>query len=206
MEGTYSEIFNLAKPYLDTRQNEIHTKIAYAYAVKLLQAEGGDEAVVLPAVILHDVGWKSVPEDLQLKAFGPGQRDEELKRAHEVEGASIGRKILEQVGYDEDLIEEIVEIISGHDTRKHALSLNDALAKDADKLWRYSEKALYVDPPRFRIEPAVYVAWLKRRIDRWFFTETAKKIARKEHELREASVGLPAEEAEQDERSGTQEA
>jgi HD superfamily phosphodiesterase len=198
MEGTYSEVFNLAKPYLDTRENEIHTKIAYAYAVKLLQAEGGDEAVVLPAVILHDVGWKSIPEELQLKAFGPAGRDEELKRAHEVESANIGRKILEQVGYDSGLIEEIVEIISGHDTRKSALSLNDALAKDADKLWRFSETALQVDPQRFGIDPAVHLAWLKREIDRWFFTETAKEIARNEHKLREAILGVPPEEREQE--------
>lgn len=191
MEGTYSEIFNLATPYLNTRQNVIHTKIAYGYAVKLLQAEGGDEAVVLPAVILHDVGWKAVPEELQLSAFGPEGRDLELKRTHEVEGAIIGRRILEQVGYDAALTEEIVEIISGHDTRKNALSLNDALVKDADKLWRFSAAALEVDPPRFGIEPAVHVAWLKRQIEGWFFTYTAKEIARKENELCEASLRVP---------------
>ena len=32
----------------------------------------------------------------------------------------------------------MIEIIDGHDTRKHALSLEDALMKDADKLWRFS--------------------------------------------------------------------
>ena len=75
----------------------------------------------------------------------------------------------------------------------------DALAKDSDKLWRFSEKALQVDPERFGIEPAVHLAWLKRQIDRWFFTETAKEIARKEHDLRAASLGVPSEERERDE-------
>jgi hypothetical protein len=30
-----------------------------------------DESVVLPAVILHDVGWKMIPAQEQLTAFGP---------------------------------------------------------------------------------------------------------------------------------------
>ena len=83
MEKRYPRIYELAKPFLETRDNEIHTRIAFSFALKLLAAEGGNEAVVLPAVMLHDVGWKSVPEDLQLKAFGPGRNDREINRVHE---------------------------------------------------------------------------------------------------------------------------
>jgi hypothetical protein len=32
----------------------------------------------------------------------------------------------------------VIAIIDGHDTRKHALSLEDGLMKDADKLWRFT--------------------------------------------------------------------
>lgn len=188
MYGKYGEIYRLAQPYLATRDNEIHTQTAYRFACKLLQAEGGDDAVVLPAVILHDVGWKAVPEELQLKAFGPGFNDKEINRIHEVEGAAIAGRILEQVHYDAARAKEIVEIVGGHDSRTDSLSLNDSLVKDADKLWRFSEEALQVDPQRFGIAPEVHVDWLKHQIDKWFFTETGRRMARIEQNLRAASL------------------
>jgi HD superfamily phosphodiesterase len=187
MYGKYKHIYELARQYLSTRDNEIHTQIAYHFACRLLQAEGGDEAVVLPAVILHDVGWKAVPEELQLKAFGPGFNDLEINRVHEVEGAAIAGRILEQAQYDDARAKEIVEIVLGHDSRKVPLSLNDSLVKDADKLWRFSEEALRVDPPRFGIDPEVHVEWLKHQIDKWFFTKTARQIAVMEQSMRAAS-------------------
>jgi hypothetical protein len=191
VKGIYLKIYNLAGPYLDTRDNDIHTRVAYSCALKLLEAEGGDERVVIPAVLLHDLGWKMVPEDLQLKAFGPGKRDLEINRVHEVEGAKKAREILEAVNYDPALTEEIVTIISGHDSRKAALSLNDAIVKDSDKLWRFSKEALEVDPKRFRVEPAIHTEWLKRQIDGWFFTETAKKLAKDEQRRRATTFGAP---------------
>ncbi len=179
MEYSYPEIYKLARPYLQTRDNEMHTRIAYSFALRLLDAEGGDPEVVLPAVMLHDVGWKTIPEDLQVKAFGPGQKDMELNRRHEVEGARIARAILEQVGYDPKLTDEIVEIILGHDSRLQPLSLNDSIVKESDKLWRFSKEALEVDPKRFGISQDVHIVWLGLHIEKWFVTETGKRLAAK---------------------------
>jgi hypothetical protein len=194
MESRYPHIFELAKPLLATRDNELHTRVAYSFALKLLSAEGGDEDVVLPAVILHDVGWKSIPEEDQLKAFGPFRSDRKLSRMHEVEGAKKAREILETVNYDREKAGEIVEIVLGHDSRKEPLSLNDALVKESDRLWRFSAEALEVDPKRFDILPAIHVEWLGRQIDRWFFTKTGKKLAREEHRLRVMRCGPPPSE------------
>ena len=48
-----------ARPYLDVRNNDEHTIVAYALARILLdEIPEADESVVLPAVLLHDVGWK----------------------------------------------------------------------------------------------------------------------------------------------------
>jgi len=184
MFGKYEEIYRLAQPYLATRNNELHTQVAYRFALKLIEAEGGNEEVVLPAVILHDVGWKAVPEDLHLKAFGPGFNDMEINRIHEVEGARIARQILEQVGYDPVLTDRISEIIFGHDSRTEPLSDDDAIVKDSDKLWRFSEPALEIDPVRFGIDPKIHLAWLKDQIDGWFITKTARATALLEVEQR----------------------
>jgi len=190
MEGKHTQILRLAKPLLETRENVLHTRIACSFARRLLEAEGGDEAVVLPAIMLHDIGWKSVPEELHLKAFGPRGNDLAINRIHEVEGARKAREILQQVGYDPELIDEICEIILGHDSRERALSLNDAIVKDSDKLWRFSADALRVDPKRFKVSPVVHAHWLGRQIDRWFITETARKIAGEEQRQRLISFGV----------------
>jgi HD superfamily phosphodiesterase len=191
MEKRYPGIYALAKPYLETRDNEIHTRVAFEFALRLLAAEGGNPEVVLPAAMLHDIGWKSIPDHLHLKAFGPGKNDMEINRIHEVEGAKKAREILQAVDYDPERIEEIVEIILGHDSRLEALSLNDSLVKDSDKLWRFSAPALEIDPKRFNIDPAVHAEWLRHQIDRWFFTETAKRLAREEQRRRALHYGLP---------------
>ena len=191
MEKRYPEIFERAKPFLETRQNEIHTRVAFSFALKLLAAEGGDERVILPAVMLHDIGWKFVPEDLHLKAFGPQDVDMNINRIHEVEGSRKAREILEKVGYEQDLIKEIAEIILGHDSRKDSLSLNDAIVKDSDKLWRFSADAFAIDPERFQIDPEVHAKWLEQQIEKWFFTETAKKLAREEQRQRALECGVP---------------
>ncbi|MBM3299732.1 MAG: HD domain-containing protein [Deltaproteobacteria bacterium] len=191
MEKRYPELYALVKPFLETRDNEVHTRVAFEFALVLLAAEGGDPDVVLPAVMLHDIGWKFIPEDLHLQAFGPGANDMEINRMHEVEGSKKAREILEALGYDPQRIREIVEIILGHDSRLEALSLNDSLVKDSDKLWRFSAQALEIDPKRFKIEPAVHAEWLKHQIDKWFFTETAKRLAREEQRQRAFHYGPP---------------
>lgn len=180
MKAIFKKIRELAKPYLDTRQNHIHTEISTALAYKLLEKEGGDEDIVIPAIILHDVGWIKVPENLQLKAFGPKASSPELNRVHELEGTKIAKEILEKVGYDEMCIKVIIEIIEGHDSRKKGLSLNDKIVKDADKLWRYSKEALQINMKRFEHNREKSLNRIRSNLDKWFLTNSAKAIARQE--------------------------
>ena len=130
----FKRIFKLAQPYLKTRYNDVHTEMSRQLAYELLRAEGGQESIVIPAIILHDVGWYKVPAALHLKAFGPKATSPELNRNHEQEGVRIAENILTKVNYDKDKISEILKIIDGHDSRKESISLNDSLVKDADKL------------------------------------------------------------------------
>ena len=114
------------------------------FAWQLLEAEGGDPDVVIPAVILHDVGWSRLTDDEQHRAFGPPPRDVAMNKLHEQQGAEIATEILRSVGYDPALTEEIAEIIRGHDNRREALSLNDALVKDADRLFRLTRRGYMI--------------------------------------------------------------
>ena len=186
----YLKIYQLAKPYLGTRHNDVHTDISIRFAYQLLAVEGGSEAIVLPAVILHDVGWKKVPEHLHLKAFGPNANSPELNRLHEVEGVKIAGDILKQVNYPEEKLYEIIAIIEGHDSRQTALSQNDRIVKDADKLWRYSRQGLQIDLERFAESFAQGLNRLRKNLSVWFFTETGKKLAKEELLQREKEAGI----------------
>jgi HD superfamily phosphodiesterase len=178
-ETVYDNIYREAKPYLDTRRNEIHVSVVYEFARRLVSCyPEADAEVVLPAVLLHDVGWKSVPEEQQLDGFGPHVRNKEIQRFHEVEGARIAETILRTLNYSEEKIVEIIAIVDGHDTRLQALSLNDSLLKDADKLWRYSTVGVQVDHIRFGVDRHNHLNYLHNMIDRWFFTPAARDMAR----------------------------
>ena len=183
MKDIYRKMWELAKPYLDTRENDSHTQVSLEFAQQLLKEEGGDEDIVIPAIILHDVGWKKVPEELHLKAFGP-KSDPELTRIHEVEGAKIAREILEQLHYDQNKIQEIFNIIEAHDTRTEAISLNDRLVKDADALDRVTSEAFRVNIARFRMTFDEWMDHFESVSATWFGTPTAKNIAKKELENR----------------------
>lgn len=133
----HARIWELALPHLNVRSNDVHTLYAYGIARALTQLHPeADPEVVLPAILLHDTGWSCVPEEDILRAIAPDGGDKDLVLLHEKEGTRIAAEVLAEVGHDPERTTEILAIIDGHDSRREALSLNDALMKDADKLWR----------------------------------------------------------------------
>ena len=190
MKAVFEEIWLLAKPYLNTRYNDVHTNISIGFACRLLEAEGGDEDVVIPAVILHDVGWKKISPGLHLKAFGPKATSPEINRTHEIEGVRIARDILARVNYDTEKIALIADIIDGHDSRSEPISKDDSIVKDADKLWRYSKDGFNIDTDRFSESCDEGLARLRKNLPCWFFTETARKLAEEELKIREGEAKI----------------
>ena len=180
MKPINKKIFERAKPFLRTRENLIHTQIALRYAIRLLREGRGDEEVVVPAILLHDVGWKAVPESLQLTAFGPNLSNRQAARLHEVEGAKTARKILEELGYPPEKVNEICRIIRGHDSRKRSVSRSDRVVKDADKLFRYSRKGVAIDLNRFQVPRGDYLSYLESHIEKWFFLSASRQLAGEE--------------------------
>jgi HD domain len=138
-------LWHEARPFLDVRNNDEHTLVAYGVARMLLkELPDALENVVLPAILLHDVGWKRVPQDLLLDAIGRHPKRPDLVRDHELYGVDIAREILERhrpAGVD---IDAVLAIIDGHDTTKHARSPEDAVVKDADKGWRTTSHGMAI--------------------------------------------------------------
>ncbi len=178
LNSTELPIFRLAKPYLQTRNNESHTLDAVGFAFRLLKIYGAERAVVIPAMILHDVGWCTVSEEIIEKACRANP-DKILLRIHEEESLKIAREILKKIDYDVIRTTEILKIIDGHDTRSEAFSINDQIVQDSDKLTRYAGNFRFL-AQRFPIIPEKFAVSLERLIDKWFFLPNSKEIARTE--------------------------
>jgi hypothetical protein len=167
------ELWEAAAPYLRARKNDVHVPLSYGFAETLLSSfADADADVVLPAILLHDCGWAVV--DHQIEQVGPDMHQSDMRRAHEIEGARIARELLTEH------VEEIATIIDGHDSRLVALSLNDALVKDADKLWRYTTAGVGIGCDWFAMTPGEYADWVESQLEDVIFTEVAQRIARDE--------------------------
>ena len=89
----------------------------------------------------------------------------------------MARGILEGLGLvSAEKIDEICAIIDGHDTRLDALSLNDSLVKDADKLWRFHPIGIAVSCEWHHISPAQYVRKVENEREGFLFTQAAKRL------------------------------
>lgn len=187
-DSFYNSIYKKAEYLLKTRNNTLHTRICYHYALNLLEAEGGNPRVVLPAILLHDVGYSQLPEKEIKDSFGPKINKPELQRLHEVEGVRLAGKILREIGYPADMILSVQALIDGHDTRESAHDINDMILKDADKLWRYSQEGFFLNYTWFDLDPQAYMERLTSKIPVWFFLETAKILAAGEADKRKRDL------------------
>jgi hypothetical protein len=174
----YADVWAAARPYMRARKNDVHIPLSYGYAERLLeQHPEADADVVLLGILLHDVGWAVVDQEaIYRDGFGPGMMESDVRIAHEKEGARLARSILADLGHPAPLVDEIATIIDGHDTRPHALSLNDELVKDADRLWRFSVTGVSVACDWFSLTPGEYVERLVPQLSRCF-TSTAAAFA-----------------------------
>lgn len=172
-------VWERAAPYLAVRNNDSHTLYAYGLARALLASlPDADPEVVLPAILLHDTGWSTVSDDLILEAIAPGGGRPDLVRQHEKEGARIATEVLVGLGRDPEIVRRVVEIIDGHDSRLVALSADDAVVKDADKLWRVTPHGIEIVCGWFGLTREESLRITSLRVQHSLFTEPAQAMAR----------------------------
>ncbi len=189
MKEIFEKIWDLALPYQDKRDDEGHAEVTLRFARQLAELEKGNEDVMIPAIILHDVGYSQLEKERRLLIFKKETADE-IRRTvqieHQNEGVKIARDILHQVGYPVVLIGEILEIISQHDTREGFISKNEGLVRDADKLSRTSKEGFSAGKRRGRPKDGPDFKKIEEGINKpgYFYSETARQIALKDLKLR----------------------
>lgn len=171
-------MWNAARPYLDVRNNDEHTLVAYGLAKVLLKlTPDADEDIVLPAILLHDVGWKKIDPDLLLLAIGRNPTRKDLVRDHEFYGVEIAREIMANHGRSDIDAEAVLAIIDGHDTDKTARSINDAIVKDADKGWRATAHGMRIIRGWYDISVMEYAETLEAVSLPFMLTDAGRAMA-----------------------------
>src|SRR3989338_850820 len=109
MKVIYSKIWQLAKPYYEKgRPMDIdHIQWMMKEAQYVCEQEKLDDSLLLPLVILHDIGYAKVPKNNPFNL--------NIRKAHMESGSKIAKSILVKVKYPKDKIKEIVYFVSVHD-------------------------------------------------------------------------------------------
>ncbi|GAA4048815.1 HD domain-containing protein [Arthrobacter methylotrophus] len=162
-----------------TRGNDIHLPISLAYAERLCRAyPDADAELVRVATVLHDTGWAHVDESRIIsEGFTGNWRKAAIRYEHEQEGCNVARRVLPGLGYSAEFVERVCQIIDGHDTRPVARSLEDALMRDADRLWRFDRAGISLASSWFAMDPATYTDRLAAEIVPELITQAAVDMA-----------------------------
>lgn len=162
-----------------TRGNDIHLPISLAYAERLCRAyPDADAEVVRVSTLLHDTGWAHVDESRIIsEGFTGDWRKATIRYEHEQQGCEVARRVLPGLGYPPEFVESVCDIIDGHDTRQVARSLEDALMRDADRLWRFDRAGIALASSWFGMDPATYTDRLEAEIVPELITQAAVDMA-----------------------------
>ena len=85
----YDQIYAASEPYWQTRENDRHVPCVYEFAKQLLACyPAADPKIVLPAILMHDNGYKLVPEETHSQglADAPIGWSPDITRLHEEAG------------------------------------------------------------------------------------------------------------------------
>lgn len=135
------------------------TKVA-RYADQIGRKEGADLAVVLVAAYLHDIGIREA-ERLH------GSASPRLQHRF---GPPVARQILEKVGAEEGLVEEVCDIVGHHHRPREQETVNFRCLYDADLLVNLEEE---VKRGSGRSPKS-----LERIISKAFLTDSGRALAR----------------------------
>jgi hypothetical protein len=181
MKQIYQQLWELAKPYYEQgRPMDIdHITWMMEEALKVCEKEDIDDSLLMPLVILHDVGYSQVPKDNPTKI--------NLRKDHMKAGAIIAKEILEKVNYPKEKSEKICYYVSVHDN----WALNDnsvfkdpilAVFNDFDFMFTMTPKGFEPVKKILNMTSKELIEWAEneeKHIKRPFKTETTRLLFEK---------------------------
>ena len=160
----------------------------------ILEGEGMLELEnkLMPAIILHDIGWSQLGEEKNY-----AWHSKENRILHMKEGAKIAKRILLKTHYKIDLIERIVYLVGTHDKeylRESPVSLDEKFLRDADSCFIFSEVSFWKD---YHLQGSDYTpqSFLEILLEKYSkkYTEAAsiivkENVKKRKKEIRDTSI------------------
>ena len=174
----FGSIFERAEAYCKSPLDLVHLQESVQCAEWLCARERGNIDVVMPAIMLHDVGWAAMTENDREIAYGSTIESVRLLHRHEEEGAAMARQILAELKYDSLVIDEVATIIAYHETWQRARSTNEAIVKDANLLARFTPAGFEATCARLHKTEGELVSILNESVEKQFSTQNARIAGR----------------------------
>ncbi|MDO8240377.1 MAG: HD domain-containing protein [Candidatus Moranbacteria bacterium] len=147
-----------------------HTLNAVEWMRCLIEGEGGNERILIPAIYFHDTGYPELDENYNYDDLI------ESKKMHAIKGAEFTKNVLSQINYfSKEEVEEIVYLVKKHDEHDNLETHNRRLIFEADGLsmidWEHV-KPNFDQKNRTEFLNKYFIS--ERGLDRWH-TITGKK-------------------------------
>lgn len=178
-------LWKVIKPLLKKAKRKdfvLHTRMVYKAMTAIISKEGGDSDILIPAALLHDVGWSEVPLNLQMA------NDKKLSHQalvlHIKKAPAIITRILEKHDYKTERIEKIVRVVEAHKFTDPD-EKDKQLLIDADALADVYKQSFYSDIKAYGTMPEDH---LNFRSKNTFYTKTARNIFERLLKKREKEI------------------
>lgn len=134
--------------------------------------------ILVPAIMFHDIGYCKLTKEekgkrldffnnITKKHFK--QDNSSIGRMHEKKGAALTEKILREINYKEESIEEISYIVSVHDQPDlYKIHRNAEIVGNIDRLMRYEHFQFwaYIKEGKFTFNSRI--KFLEKGLNQWF--------------------------------------
>ncbi|MFH1575489.1 MAG: hypothetical protein ABIB55_00920, partial [Candidatus Nealsonbacteria bacterium] len=121
-----------------------HVLFSTLFAVHLTKTNESVSPLIVPAIILHDIGYIAIPNESK-----EGWNSTQSRILHMQKGAAIAAKVLAQIGfYNSFEIGIIVEMVATHDNGYLGIKTQDfdyLALRDADRVWVMHLISFYKD-------------------------------------------------------------
>lgn len=160
MKEIYQNILEKALPlYGQGREGDVeHIKWLSEVITKYVDESEVDYDILIPVVLLHDVGYSKVPK-------GSNPFDLDIRKFHSEEGAKIAEEILTELNYPKDKINEIKRLILKHDNWAFGDDFADEpvlrIFNNFDFMWMASEKGFDIVRKFMKKEPKEFYEQIK---------------------------------------------
>ncbi len=152
MKEIYKQILEKALPlYKKGREGDVeHIKWLSEVITKYADESEVDYDLLVPVVILHDVGYSKIP-----KGSNPFNLD--IRKLHSEEGSKIAGEILEELDYPKEKTNEIKRLILKHDNWAFGDDFSGEpvlrIFNNFDFMWMASEKGFDIVRKFLKKEP-----------------------------------------------------